>query len=152
MNIATTESELSNTDLMYKLECGSNDVTKYLWKSRGNILLHKRTNTSACIVDKDRFIAIFGGDCLGRSMKQMELVALNCDVSIPLCGMNRSMKNGYSKYNEKFHGIVTCGNGKRDVMEIYDIDKDKWRIIKNKLLYRVDGMMIDNGNPNIVYI
>ena len=85
-------------------------------------------------------------DC-GRSAN---LFAVNCGVSIPLRDLNRYMTNGYSKYNEKLHGIATCGNWEGDAMELYDINEDKWIVIKNGLFCKVNGIFIGEDNPNLV--
>lgn len=130
------------------------------WKKITNKLLMSRSNTSICMVDRGRFIAIMGGkgrfQYRGIQTKGIELYSPDADKSIKLSLMNRFSENGASIYNEDLHNIIL---GDSVGFELYDINKDKWShlydryyntLVTDKYNKR-PNLWISESNPFIVY-
>merc|ERR1711991_858403 len=112
------------TRKMFALDCNANKGEKWEWKQCHKELRHKRTDTSACMVDRDKYIAILGGITNGYASANgaAELFAVNCGVSIDLAKMNKNKMNGSCEYNDKYHGIIACGRDIVEGIELYDIN------------------------------
>ena len=128
------------------------------WKSITNKLQMSRSNTSICMVDRGRFIAIMGGKGRyhhrGIQTKGMELYSEQCDKSIKLSLMNRFSENGASVYNEELHNIVV---GDSIGFQLYDINKDEWYHLYDRYYNTLDNKIkpkiwISDTNPFIVYL
>eukprot|EP01083_Nonionella_stella_P180017 640824_1 len=68
----------------------------------------KRFNTTACMVDHDRYIAILGGDELGYASTDAELYAVNCAKSVMLKQMVIPKDYALCVYHETFHRIIVA--------------------------------------------
>ena len=124
------------------------------WKIHSTKLKRMRFNTSACMVD-DRFIAILGGYRESKKVNYGELYALNCDKSIWLRTMINKRQNARSVYHDKYHKIIVGGEDVKDGIESYDINKDKWVMLKvdlNSPYNRLQNLFISHNNPNIVFL
>eukprot|EP01083_Nonionella_stella_P040475 109840_1 len=122
--------------------------TKWDWKLCSTNLTLKRKNTSICLVDKDRYIAIMGGQSHAYldDVKSTELFSFRNDKSILLADMCLNRKNAASVYHDMFHKIIVVGGTNRPQsyqLEVYDINKDRWT-----MLYRTPhtGSMMTWGN------
>ena len=129
--------------------CVKFDDIDFKWKQIG-CLLNKRSNTSLCMVDNDRFIAILGGTL----PKCAELYALNCNKSIRIRNMIQPMEYTKSIYHDKFHKIIVADRYNKGI-QLYDINKDKWDIIQlqeNMDDNYINDIFICNENPNYLYM
>ena len=131
------------------------------WNEITNKLLMSRSNTSICMVDRGRFIAIMGGkgrfQYRGIQTKGIELYSPAANKSIKLSLMNRFSENGASIYNEDLHNIIL---GDSVGFELYDINKDKWYHLYDRYYNTLvtdkynkkPNLWISESNPFIVYM
>eukprot|EP01083_Nonionella_stella_P039253 106762_1 len=147
------------TQYSTSIHCMDLNTNNMAWKEITNELWMSRSNTSVCMVDKGRFIAIIGGigtghKYKGRQTKGTELYAINANKSIKLSLMNRYSENGASVYNEDLHNIVM---GDAIGFQLYDINKDRWCHLYDRYYNTLDierhkpNIWISDSNPFIVY-
>ena len=81
------------------------------------------------------------------------MYALNCDKSMWLKNMIQPRLNPYCLYHDRFYQLIVAGDSQLNGMEMYDINKDKWRMIIDILDFdkKLQNMWISKINPNIIF-
>ena len=164
-------------DMSSRSRSGTNTNSDWKWKWDWQLvsdkLKFKRKNTSLCMVDGDRYIAILGGEMHDYEYcNHAELYSLQTDTSIALANMIGRAANGSSIYHPKLHKIICFGRGnhwEHNCIEIYDINKDKWERVgsswekkigdshftlwsrKIKQRQALQMIHISPSNPNILF-
>eukprot|EP01084_Bolivina_argentea_P194979 334605_1 len=138
MNVYNTENN-HKTQGVFSLKCNVKNTENWKWENQNVLLNFSRYETSLCMVDNDRFIAILGGcDANYNAVSCAELYAINCRKSIPLpnmsLGCSRQIK---SVYHKQFHRIIAADINHG--LEWYDINKDIWITIADCYVSSMDG-------------
>ena len=143
--------------------------------SRIMIIGGEMTDQNAAFVQKSE--TRNNGDCNLHhySIKECEIYDYIEDKSISISNMNYPRKYAGCVYNKCYDQVIVAGgvlfqksfaqpDHCNHTLEIYDMNKDKWRVLPQKLLYKCEmyeafeymsfqtNLWIDSFNPNIVYI
>eukprot|EP01083_Nonionella_stella_P156148 505248_1 len=134
----------------------NNDDT-WQWNIQSTKLKRMRFNTSCCMVDHGRFIAILGGYRDSKKINYGELYALNLDKSIWFKCMTKARQNACSLYHDTYHKIIIGGEDIKDGLESYDINKDDWRMLKTynttvSPYNRLQNLWVSENNPSILFL
>eukprot|EP01084_Bolivina_argentea_P049467 90968_1 len=145
----------NNSTSVYSLDLNTKIKGEFNWNEIKDGLLTIRHNTSVCMVDKGRFIAVIGGNSMHsyKILKNTELYAVNTQTSIRLKMLRVGSRNAASIYSDTFHQIIM---GSSNSFELYDINKDEWIHVFDRYWDRVDSnrnsnIWISKFNPNIIF-
>ena len=85
-------------------------------------------------------------------LKFAELYVPNCKKSIRLRDMKRARSNAVSLYSEHTHQIFVGGSGAESGMERYDINKDRWDMVANRMPSDELKDIVISNNPNVLIL
>ena len=127
------------------------------WEFVTDTLKYKRRDTSICMVDQDKYIAILGGkDLNGWKCNKVELYSLQCNTTIDLASMpiNSHATNGSSVYHAQNHQIISVSPSYN--LTVYEINKDHWHCsrVETPRDYgsrRPQRVYLSSSNPNVLY-
>lgn len=137
------------------------------WRTLGGSVA-KRHGTTSCMVDKDRFLGIFGGDDFGDAGAAAELYALNCDRAVTLKPMQFARDAALSVYHAQLHAIFVADTRKekqrRDradgghlwsnqrQIECYDVNCGEWRSVAHDVdMQRLSNVFVSRIDPHMLF-
>jgi len=129
--------------------------------------IKSRHNTTSCMVDHDRCIAIFGGDSFGLSSTTAEIYALNSGKAVMLKDMQFERDEALSVYHPHYHRLIVADTWKEKQryypeesrsywstqrhIEWYDINKNEWTLLRHDVdMHRVGHVLIPEMQPHLV--